>query len=91
MCDDILSSVVRAWDFDKPLILAPAMNTAMWDHVLTGEQLAAVQKFSPHPDRVTVIDPMTKNLACGEHGKGALAPVDEIISVLDSTIQSLAK
>ena len=38
LCDDPLSCVVRAWDLGyhesrpgKPLILAPAMNTAMWE------------------------------------------------------------
>ncbi|KAL7534725.1 hypothetical protein ACHAWF_004934 [Thalassiosira exigua] len=58
-CDDLLSCVVRAWDFGqrrtaegrfgrrgKPLILAPAMNTVMWDHPLTRAQLEAVRGFS---------------------------------------------
>ena len=52
MCDETLSCVVRAWDFGwtegkmgKPLILAPAMNTGMWDHPLTKQQLNIVQGF----------------------------------------------
>ncbi|VEU37635.1 unnamed protein product [Pseudo-nitzschia multistriata] len=50
-CDDTLSCVVRAWDFGhgprpgKPLLLAPAMNTAMWDHPLTQAQLSAIRGF----------------------------------------------
>jgi phosphopantothenoylcysteine decarboxylase len=38
LCDDPLSCVLRAWDLGyhatrpgKPLVLAPAMNTAMWE------------------------------------------------------------
>lgn len=89
LCDDVLSSVVRAWDFDKPLILAPAMNTAMWNHVLTREQLTAIRKFSSTPDRVVVVDPMVKTLACGDVGKGALAPVDDILTAVISTLQSI--
>ena len=33
LCDDLLSCIVRAWDFKDPnkrLIIAPAMNTMMW-------------------------------------------------------------
>ena len=91
LCDDVLSSVVRAWDFEKPVILAPAMNTAMWDHALTQEQLSTIQKFAVNPNKVIVIDPMVKILACGDHGKGALALVDDILQTVQSTIQSLVK
>lgn len=35
MCDNLLTSVVRAWDPRKPVYFAPAMNTAMWENVLT--------------------------------------------------------
>ena len=44
-CDDALSSVARAWDFEKPMILAPAMNTFMWEHPLTKQQLETIQGF----------------------------------------------
>jgi phosphopantothenoylcysteine decarboxylase len=33
--DNFLSCVFRAWDFAKPVILAPAMNTLMWDSPVT--------------------------------------------------------
>jgi phosphopantothenoylcysteine decarboxylase len=35
LCDNLLTCVVRAWDFRKPLAVAPAMNTAMWDSPFT--------------------------------------------------------
>jgi phosphopantothenoylcysteine decarboxylase len=35
LCDNFLTCVFRAWDFAKPVILAPAMNTLMWDHPAT--------------------------------------------------------
>ncbi len=34
---------VRAWDFDKPLLVAPAMNTFMWDSPFTSKHLKALQ------------------------------------------------
>lgn len=51
LCDDTLSCVIRAWDYGhglrpgKTLLLAPAMNTAMWGHPLTQSQLQTVQGF----------------------------------------------
>jgi len=32
ICDNLLTSVARAWDADRPLVIAPAMNTHMWTH-----------------------------------------------------------
>mmetsp|Transcript_27683 Transcript_27683/g.50280 ORF Transcript_27683/g.50280 Transcript_27683/m.50280 type:complete len:207 (-) Transcript_27683:171-791(-) len=61
LCDDTLSCVVRAWDFGqssrpgKPIILAPAMNTAMWDHPLTASHLSTFQGFWRH--RQTIVTP----------------------------------
>ena len=38
-CDNLLTCVARAWDFDKPILVAPAMNTHMWTHPVTSGQL----------------------------------------------------
>jgi phosphopantothenoylcysteine decarboxylase len=35
LSDNLLSSIIRAWDFSKPIILAPAMNTRMWESPVT--------------------------------------------------------
>lgn len=35
LSDNLLSSLFRAWDFEKPVILAPAMNTLMWEGPVT--------------------------------------------------------
>jgi phosphopantothenoylcysteine decarboxylase len=51
LCDDTLTCIVRAWEFGhsgrsgKPILLAPAMNTAMWEHPLTQQQLDIVHGF----------------------------------------------
>jgi phosphopantothenoylcysteine decarboxylase len=37
--DNFLTCVFRAWDFSKPVILAPAMNTLMWESPVTLRQL----------------------------------------------------
>lgn len=73
ICDNLLLSVARAWDFTKPMLLAPAMNTLMWDHPATAGQLQILNDWG-----VTVIDPVEKRLACADVGIGALASPDAI-------------
>jgi len=40
LSDNLLSCVFRAWDFDRPVVLAPAMNTRMWQSPVTRRHLA---------------------------------------------------
>jgi phosphopantothenoylcysteine decarboxylase len=39
LADNCLTCVARAWDPDRPVVLAPAMNTLMWEHPLTVRHL----------------------------------------------------
>jgi phosphopantothenoylcysteine decarboxylase len=39
LCDNLLSCLFRAWDFEKPVVLAPAMNTFMWQSPVTARHL----------------------------------------------------
>jgi phosphopantothenoylcysteine decarboxylase len=39
LADNCLTCVWRAWDPARPVVLAPAMNTLMWEHPLTGRHL----------------------------------------------------
>jgi phosphopantothenoylcysteine decarboxylase len=74
LCDNLLSTVVRCWSFSSnPLLLAPAMNTLMWDSPFTSKQLGALQEMG-----ATTIPPVAKKLACGDEGMGAMASVEEI-------------
>jgi len=42
LCDNCLTCVWRAWDLAKPVVLAPAMNTLMWQHPFTRRHLKAI-------------------------------------------------
>lgn len=42
LCDNCLTCVWRAWDPARPAVVAPAMNTYMWDHPLTRRHLRAL-------------------------------------------------
>ena len=83
ICDNLLTSVFRAWEFrsNKPVVLAPAMNTEMWEHPFTSRHLDLLHSLS---SMVTTVQPVVKTLACGDTGAGALAP---LASIIDATKQ----
>ncbi|KAJ1496065.1 flavoprotein [Baffinella frigidus] len=46
LCDNLLTCVARAWEYGKkPLVIAPAMNTAMWEHPATAPHLATLHSW----------------------------------------------
>lgn len=73
LCDNLLTCVIRAWEFSKPLVVAPAMNTAMWQSPFTAKHLAVLHEMGVH-----VVDPISKRLACGDVGQGAMASPEDI-------------
>ncbi len=62
LCDNCLTSVWRAWEPTRPMVLAPAMNTLMWQHPLTRRHLrmlgvdAGAAHVPGHLDELGVID-----------------------------------
>ena len=74
ICDNLLTCVCRAWDFNKQLIIAPSMNTLMWEHPATKDHIAKITEWG-----IDVIPPIEKTLFCGDTGIGALANIDDII------------
>ena len=53
LSDNFLTCLFRAWDFARPVILAPAMNTLMWQSPVTLQhlrQLLADRAEAPVPD-----------------------------------------
>lgn len=79
ICDNLLTSVIRAWDieniYSKPVIICPAMNTLMYKHPLTKKHIdILVENFG-----FLLIDSIEKVLMCGDSGIGAMAKVEDII------------
>jgi phosphopantothenoylcysteine decarboxylase len=71
ICDNLVTCIARAWHVGiRPFLVAPAMNTAMWEHPITRTHLNALER----PEiGVLVIPPIIKKLACGDVGMGAMA------------------
>ena len=76
-CDNLLTSTLRALG-GKPLIIAPAMNTAMWENPITQMHLKQCEQIY----NLTMISPISKKLADGDKGIGGLADDEIIISTL---------
>lgn len=66
---------MRAWDLNKPLLFCPAMNTAMWEHPLTAQQVGQLKAFG-----YVEIPCVSKKLVCGDQGLGAMAEVETIVA-----------
>ncbi|XP_039628309.1 phosphopantothenoylcysteine decarboxylase isoform X1 [Polypterus senegalus] len=84
ICDNLLTCVVRAWDRTKPLLVCPAMNTAMWEHPLTCRQLGILKEFG-----YVEIPCISKKLVCGDEGMGAMAEVCTIVEAVESHLCSV--
>jgi len=78
ICDNLLTCVLRAWDRKKPVIIAPAMNTKMWEHPATAEHLAKLKEWYD----LRLVPPVERKLACGDTGVGAMADIAEIVKVI---------
>jgi len=82
IADNFLCCIARAWVKSRPIILAPAMNTEMWVDSITEKQL---QELGNRYQKLKIIYPVEKRLACGDVGLGAMADIDEIAKIAATT------
>ncbi len=67
--------------FRGPVLVAPAMNSRMYDHPVVRRNLEILKEMG-----VVLVDPEEGALACGESGKGRLASIETIIEALESAL-----
>ncbi len=77
--DDLATATLLA--NNKPLLVAPAMNTQMWNHPATKRNIAQIEK-----DGAKIITPGSGELACGEIGEGRMADVDAILAAIKKAL-----
>jgi phosphopantothenoylcysteine decarboxylase/phosphopantothenate--cysteine ligase, prokaryotic len=66
---------------DKPVLMAPAMNVRMWQHVATQRNVARLRE-----DGVHFIGPNDGAMACNEYGPGRMAEPLEILDAIEALI-----
>jgi phosphopantothenoylcysteine decarboxylase/phosphopantothenate--cysteine ligase len=79
LADDFLSALHLATR--APIVLAPAMNTVMWEHPAVRDNLAMLVARG-----ATIVEPGEGYLACGWVGKGRLAEPAEIAEIVDRVV-----
>lgn len=80
IADDALSATILA--NTAPLLIAPAMNHRMYNHVATQTNLTTLAARD-----AVIIDPEQGDLACGETGVGRLADPAVIVDAILETLQ----
>jgi phosphopantothenoylcysteine decarboxylase len=83
ICDNFLCCIARAWPKERPVILAPAMNTEMWIDPITQEHIVALRKRF---HRLMVVEPEYALLACGDTGIGAMARIENIVAAIGNIV-----
>ena len=66
----------------KPILLAPAMNWAMWENPATTENIKTLSARGN-----VMVGPVAGELACGEEGMGRMADIEDILSAAKTALE----
>ena len=77
ICDNLLTSIACA--FRKPFLLAPAMNSGMWENQFVQDNINKLKNAGYH-----ILNPESGYLACGVNGTGRMVEVEDIF---EKTVQ----
>ncbi len=80
IADDFLTSLYLATR--APILMAPAMNTNMFEHEAVRANMATLQARG-----IRFVEPGEGYLACGWIGKGRLAEPDDVIAAADAMLR----
>jgi phosphopantothenoylcysteine decarboxylase / phosphopantothenate---cysteine ligase len=80
LADDFLSSLYTATR--APVLIAPAMNTNMFDHPAVAKNLEMLMARGVH-----IVDPGSGYLACGWIGKGRLAEPEAVVAAAEQVLR----
>ncbi|MFD2232687.1 bifunctional phosphopantothenoylcysteine decarboxylase/phosphopantothenate--cysteine ligase CoaBC [Phaeospirillum tilakii] len=79
LADDLATTLLLA--SDKKVLVAPAMNSRMWDHPATQANLAVLAARG-----VERVGPAAGTLACGETGEGRMAEIETIVARIEALL-----
>jgi phosphopantothenoylcysteine decarboxylase/phosphopantothenate--cysteine ligase len=74
LADDLASTIFLAYDFSKPFLIVPAMNTSMYKHPVTQKSIKTLSGMG-----IKILETASGVLACGEVGWGKLLEPDLIV------------
>ena len=80
LADDMLTTTILACQCPK--IVAPAMNTRMYENPITQDNMKTLEKYG-----FTVIKPASGRLACGDTGAGKMPEPEELCDYILQAVQ----
>ncbi|MCR4604528.1 MAG: bifunctional phosphopantothenoylcysteine decarboxylase/phosphopantothenate--cysteine ligase CoaBC [Eubacterium sp.] len=80
IADDMLTTTALA--FEKTILIAPAMNTAMYENKIVQANLEKLKEYG-----YEIIEPASGHLACGDDGKGKLPDVDILADYISRAVE----
>ncbi|OSX59639.1 hypothetical protein POSPLADRAFT_1183305 [Postia placenta MAD-698-R-SB12] len=85
ICDNLVTSLLRALAPTTPTYVFPAMNTLMYEHPLTNDHIRIVRDVIGYQ----IVGPIGKKLACGDIGLGAMTEWKDIVQIVVDKFQLL--
>ena len=79
LANDLASTTLLATD--KRVLVAPAMNVRMWQHMATQRNIRRLKD-----DGILFVGPNDGDMACGEFGPGRMAEPAEIVAAIEQAL-----
>lgn len=86
IADDMVSTVALAIRPGTPRLIAPAMNTYMYENTINQKNLDYLKEVG-----YKEVVPREAMLACGDFGRGALATIEDIIKDVEAALAQAPK
>ncbi|RMY74427.1 hypothetical protein D0863_03216 [Hortaea werneckii] len=89
MLDPARPGVAFPYSGKKGIMVAPAMNTAMWHHPLTAEHMKRLKSdwAIDNGGWIEVLDPIQKEIACGDTGAGGMHEWKSIVASIERRLR----
>ena len=84
LADDLFGAVCLANNFEKPLLIAPAMNTNMFRHPSVQESLKKLESWG-----AKILPCGEGELACGTTGIGRLLEAEDAFKYIEGTLNEV--
>ena len=85
ICDDLLSTTLCAC-WQKPVLIAPAMNSNMWNNPAVQQNVEKIKQMG-----AKLVGPERGRLACGTEGIGRMAEPEDILEQIEKIASQIKK
>ena len=83
ICDNLLLTVIMALPSKTKVLIAPAMNTEMWNNPIIKNNVTILKSFNKY----NFIDTRVGTLACRDQGAGKIADNESIIKEIKKILK----